>query len=118
MSIIIDNARPIFCGDQLLLQELVLTLIIIAVVANGTLYIDGGSATFIDVNSAGNQHGNITEGYSKFPLEFIPIITYLHYHSTAKTTTSQMNTSSQSTCHPPGTGKQISASMPSKRQWP
>lgn len=62
----IGNARPTLL--HISSREPVLTLI--AVIANGTLYIDGGSATFINVDSSGNQRGNITDGFSKFSLEF------------------------------------------------
>lgn len=35
-----------------------------ATIHNNTLYIDGGKETFIDINKAGEQSGNITIGYS------------------------------------------------------
>lgn len=37
---------------------------LVATIHNNTLYIDGGKETFIDVNEAGEQVGNITVGYS------------------------------------------------------
>lgn len=40
----------------------------LATIHNDTLYIDGGKETFIDINRAGEQVGNITVGYSMINL--------------------------------------------------